>query len=388
MVISTRDHIIHTRSDHQLNLRFYDLDVSIESDSADFVEMFSRLYPRFLTDGREASDHCINFQLYTRDDNPYGMPAIVYQGEVITMTDPTWLDGFLYENIYYTILNQIKSHLLFHAGTVSYNHRGVILAADSMRGKTTTVLELSRRGFDYLSDELAAIGRVDKMIHPFARSLRIRKDTLERVGYAEAAIHASSWAEKLLLDIEEIKPGSLGEAVPVSKIIIFSGSLEGSLVQPPHLEKERHIVLDQVNDDFLRRISEISEITGYKLTGCTNCAVLSIRATDIRSALLQIEESCREQDVIFFDVIKKFDSQPSFESPARLEPITHTQACVELMRRFMGGHKSLLLKEELRGSSKHLFLEILSLIDQAECYRLSIGPLNQMADLICELVEN
>lgn len=88
----------------------------------------------------------------------------------------------------------------------------------------TLVLELVRRGFKFLSDEMAALGRDDHHVHPFPRSLRIRPGSLELAGFPEAAIGAPMWLGKQILDIEQIHPGAVGASVPLQHIIILQNS--------------------------------------------------------------------------------------------------------------------------------------------------------------------
>jgi hypothetical protein len=104
------------------------------------------------------------------------------------------------------------------------------------------------------------------------------------------------------------------------------------------------------------------------------------------SVLAQIETLCQEQQVLVLDVSKRAETQPAFDRPARLEAISQSRAVMELLRRFQGGHKSALLQEEFGGSSAHLFLELATLVGQANCHHLFVGPLPEMADLVCDLV--
>lgn len=100
----------------------------------------------------------------------------------------------------------------------------------------------------------------------------------------------------------------------------------------------------------------------------------------------QIEDLCRERGIFLLDIIKRKESMPSFEKPARLETIPNSQAVMELLRRFQGGHKSALLKEVYGGSTTRMFLELATIVDQADCYQLFVGSFHEMADQICELV--
>ena len=112
---------------------------------------------------------------------------MILDGEHWPIRDPAILEGYTYEVVLNAILASVRSHFLVHAGVVARDDRGIVLAADSAHGKTTLVLELVRRGFKFLSDEMAALGRADGRVHPFPRSLRIRPGTLELAGIVEQA---------------------------------------------------------------------------------------------------------------------------------------------------------------------------------------------------------
>jgi hypothetical protein len=118
------------------------------------------------------------------------------------------LPGYVYERILYALVGRVRSHVLVHAGAVAQRDHGIILAANAAHGKTTLVLELVRRWFRFLSDEMAALGRSDGRLHAFPRALRLRPDTLERVGMTAARAGAHAWLGKLLIDIDDLARAS------------------------------------------------------------------------------------------------------------------------------------------------------------------------------------
>ena len=158
----------------ELRLRFFDLYTIIKSDSSEFIDLFASMYRRFLADGSSSTVRSTaEFVLITNPDNQWGKPVIILNDEVCPLSDSRLLEGYAYETILSSIITRIHSHLLIHAGVVSRNDQGIILVADARHGKTTLVLELIRRGFSFLSDEMAAMGRTDHLVHPFPRSLRV-----------------------------------------------------------------------------------------------------------------------------------------------------------------------------------------------------------------------
>jgi hypothetical protein len=71
-----------------------------------------------------------------------------------------------------------KDFLLLHAGSVSIDGRAVILPAPPESGKSSLVIALLEAGFDYLSDELAAIDPVGGRIHPFPKRISVIEQSL------------------------------------------------------------------------------------------------------------------------------------------------------------------------------------------------------------------
>jgi hypothetical protein len=371
---------------HYSRFRFFDLEATIRSDSETYTNLFAQMYRRLqVAEPSPKIREAVEFIVLTKPDNRWGRPVMILDGDVLPINVPGLLEGFVYESILNTIIARVRSHFLIHAGVVSHSGQGIVLAADSSHGKTTLILELVRRAFKFLSDEMAALGRFDRLVHPFPRSLRIRPGTLELAGYPDAASGAPVWLDKLLLDIEEIQPGSMGTAVPISQVVILSDPTEvEELSDSP--EQELGVLVDHLSDPFLTATRQIEGVSEVHTDTDRGYPLLKLWAVHRTSVLFQIEALCREHAVVILDVIKRTTGAPTFETPARLEPIPRSQAVMALLRRFQGGHKSALLQDEFGGSSTRLFMELADIIDQANCYRLFVGPLNQMGDLVCDLV--
>ncbi len=370
----------------QLRLRVYDLEVIIQSDSDRYIHLFRQMYRHFQVDDDLRSAYpTAEYTVLARDDNPWGQPVVILDGQVYLLNSPLLLEGYVYESILRSIVSRVQSHFLIHAGAVSYNGQGVIIVADASHGKTTMTLELVRRGFDFLSDEMAALGRADRQVYPFPRSLRIRPGTLERVGFPSAAVGAPVWLGKLILDIDEIKPDCLGAPVPINHIICLHDPT--TLTPSPNTsERELTVLVDRLDDHLVAAVRRIDGVTEVHAAQAGGYHVLTLRALHRPAALAKIEAWCDAHQALVLDVIKRREGRPSFESSPVLEPIPSSQCALELVRRFQGGHKSALLQQEFGGNATRLFMEIATLISQANCYQLSVGSLEGMADLVCGLV--
>jgi hypothetical protein len=327
----------------------------------------------------------VEYTVLTKDDNQWGKPVMILDDEVRFLNAPWLLEGYVYESIFHSIVSRVQSHFLIHAGVVSRNGQGVIIAADSGHGKTTLVLELVRREFMFLSDEMAAIGRSDQRVYPFPRCLRIRPGTLERAGFPDAAIGAPLWLDKLMLDIDEIKANSLGGKATIKHIVILRDPAEPDERPLPGAERVLEILVDHLDDAFVSAASQVEDVTDVHTGQNHGYPSLMLSTTHRAAVLPRIETLCRKWQILVLDVIKRREEQPSFGSPARLEEIPNSQGVMELVRRFQGGHKSALLQKDFERPTQ-LFVELAALVNQANCHHLFVGSLERMADLVCGLV--
>ncbi len=151
-------------------------------------------------------------------------------------------------------------------------------------------------------------------------------------------------------------------------------------------ERELGILVDRIDADFLMAVRRIDSVTEVDTDMDRGYPLLKLRTACRASVLSQIEALCQARQIWMLDIIKRRQSRPQFHMPSRLETISTSKATIELLRRFQGGYSSALLHEELGGRSVHLFRELAALIGQATCHRLSVGPLHEMADLVCGVV--
>jgi hypothetical protein len=299
------------------------------------------------------------------------------------------LEGWIYDGILNHIIARVQSHFLIHAGVVAWRDRGLVLSGDAGHGKTTLVLELVRRGFRFLSDDMAALGRKDGKVHPFPRSLRIRQDTLARVGYSKAAHGAPQWMGKLLLDIEEIQPASTSSPVAPNHVVILQDPIiSRQPVGNDDSYRRLTIWLDRTDQELLDGIKLIPGVEQVRLAQADSFPAIEVVAARPMGALLAIEELCLRQRVLLLNTVTSSQTKPRFDGPVQLRSLSKTQGALELLRRFQGGLGAALLQEEFGGSSARFLWEMTGLVAQTACHRLTVGPLEQMADLLCALVQD
>jgi len=367
--------------------RFLDTTVDIRSDSRAFLGLFEHMYSRFrASDGERPQATCAVIE---RDS------TVIADGELLVVDDPASLAERAYEHILNAIVARIRSHILVHAGVVSWEDRAAVFPAYSGHGKTTLMLELVSRGFRFLSDEVAAFDRDRRLVVPFPRSLRIRPGTLALFQQRGAltgdlerdAALVPRWQGRLILDIERIYPGSLGVPCPGGYVIV----LENPAVPVRGLdapERTLYVIPERITDALVREIERVEGVGEVFVLPGTAFPTLRLRAE--RNALVtpHVERVCREQGIRVLDVIKGGRDLPDFGGSPTLDPLSPSEATMELLRRFRGGPGAALVDQVYQGNTVQMFVEMADLIAGMPCYRLAVGNLDEMADLVCDLVRS
>jgi hypothetical protein len=364
----------------QINLKIYDVAAHITSDANHLIAPFALMYDRFrIEDFAGLPRPPLEFSLLTGCDNAWGRPILVLDGHGWPMDGTKGLQSFAYDVILNAILAQVRSHLLIHAAVVAKANEAIILAGDSGHGKTTLALALVRRGYRILSDELAALGRADHLVHSFPRGLHIRPGTLERLGWTAPPRLPSHGSDTLTVDIEDLAPGCLAAPARVRHVIILNNLQQPNQETDESLERELGIFVDRTDPRLLEAARRIDGVTKVWETIEMGCPVIRIIARRRMATLKEIESACRGLQILILDVSKRALRVPAFDQPAELTPISKSQAVMELIRQFQPGHRSTLLEQ---GSSTQVFVELVDMIDQADSFQLRAGPLEETVDLI------
>lgn len=74
-----------------------------------------------------------------------------------------------------TVGEHAVDKVFLHAGAVGWKGKGIVLPADSFKGKSTLVAELIRQGAEYYSDDFAIFDE-NGLLYPFPRVISMRTD--------------------------------------------------------------------------------------------------------------------------------------------------------------------------------------------------------------------
>ncbi len=365
----------------QWRFHAFDRMAAIYTDSRSFAELFQHRYRRMVSRGY-LQDVEVRYGVFAAQENPWSTPVVVLDREVWPMAHPELLEWFAAEAILRDILRRVRTHFLVHAGAVAHQGRALVLLGDSMWGKTTLVLELLRRGFHLLSDDLAAIERGRSRVHAFPRGLQIRPQTLELLGIQPPGNATMPWTDKLVVDVEALFPGQVAEEAELTYVVaLFDPDA------PSWEERTRaplQIGMEWVPEDLLQSLYTHPHVHRVEQGSLHGFPLLWIHAQDRHAVLAQAEALAARHRAPILNVWQWEEHRPSFTGPAQLQEIRPSELIPDILQRFHLGTRSAVL-EEHRHRSLPLTVELLERLAQARCFRLQVGPVDAMADLLCAL---
>ncbi len=135
----------------------------------------------------------------------------------------------------WVIMNEVafcpNPYFLIHGGVVTRGGCAVLLHGSKGVGKTTLILSLVLRGWQYLSDDISAIHPESLLVVPFPRNFSVGKDVRALFGLAPAGDE----------DEDQIRPRK-----PLPRYANIARLWEGSLAAPSPVT---HIVFPQYRPD-------------------------------------------------------------------------------------------------------------------------------------------
>ena len=313
------------------------------------------------------------------------------------------------------------SYYVFHGGAVSWEGKGIIICAYSAFGKTTLVLELIRRGFSFLSDDLVPISRSSYLVKPFPGSIHVSRDTLtlfpELSPYAKKTspakpmmngvvpcgpgkkqgdIHKGGMghrkykvpgkhkkgSERITIDIEDIPWGKMGEDCP-PKYTIFLSPPGGIRAKKRFVELAVSYATSSFLEELhvLRGVKEVSEIVGRDF------ALLRLRVDEKLKMIPAIEKLCRRYEIPIIYAHTGRAEPMDWDAPPRMRSIPVSQGVIELARMLTFSSKSAILREEFSGRTGRLLTEMARLARKMKFYKMVPGKIREMGEIVDRLVK-
>jgi hypothetical protein len=344
--------------------------LKVWSDSEIVLNEFGKIYERFqaaeeYTDG--SRENLQPFSIYIITATSDHRPVLWAGGESILLEE-----GEIPARIYFFILNylfrEVGSFFILHGGVVEKDGKGIIISGPSAAGKTTLIVELVKRGYAFLSDELAPIHRETGLIEPFPRRIGIRKNQGEF---------------KELLDVGELPGGRLGKTCPPGWIFFLSPVLkEGQEKENRTIE----IAFNKVDQDLLEALSRMGEVLSIEPLGRRPFPTLRLEI--LHGPFVQkLDQLCKNLGVFINQSYNGFSESPDFSASPQIETLSGMAGVLEATKHLLNGRPPSRLCRELNNSQTALVMELAGLLAGAPIYRLSPGRLEELIEKIEDKIQ-
>lgn len=280
--------------------------------------------------------------------------------------------------IFRQLATQVDSHLFFHAGAVALRNKGILLLGDSMHGKTTLVLELVRRGYQFLSDDISPLGIQDCRIYQNPRSLVVRDGSLEMSGFGHLKHQTAPWLNKRIVNPKKLRSDCLSEPVPIRHIFLVNEHSENSSSQPGRWSS---LVLSSLNEDLRCKIQALPQVLEVKEARESAIPHLRVLSSQPKTMLNQVDLLCKEHG-IFLLTGEIWNGKPDFTGPVRLQEIDRQKTFRAMLNNFFPGPDAEAFQRRYNASPARLSLGLASIIKDATYHSLTVGPLHDMAEAI------
>jgi hypothetical protein len=172
--------------------------------------------------------------IYTTDEDRevHPMPLSYFRGQERMFTDPEPRKIFEYAvwDIQYAASLFIRSYLALHAGVVATDGGAVLLPGPQESGKSTLTAALLTKGFQYLSDEVAALDPVTGKAFPYPRLLHLSAKAIEGFPGLASRIEDGGLRSRGRFE-RTLRPEDLGASVsgpvPIQAIVLLTRDREG-----------------------------------------------------------------------------------------------------------------------------------------------------------------
>lgn len=115
-----------------------------------------------------------------------------------------------------------RRYVVIHAGCVGLGGRGLVLPGPPEAGKSTLVTRLVLEGFDYLSDEYAALS-FDGFLHPYPQPIALDQGSFPLFpGLEPQGMGGFRDPSRWHLRPEDLRPDARSEPVPPGAVVFLS----------------------------------------------------------------------------------------------------------------------------------------------------------------------
>jgi hypothetical protein len=249
--------------------RTLEYDFAVRSSHAGIGRFIDEMYSPSAIPGQPAVWYSIRHDLTGRTPH-----ALYVDRECLTRSArPARVMAYLTWHVNRCVIDTGSRFVLLHAAAAARDGVAVLLPAAMEAGKTTLVAGLVRRGFQYLTDEAAAIEPDSLEIEPFPKPLSIDPGSWSVLPELRPVVESSTAAyleEQWQVTPKVMRPDAISPRVPVDLVVFPRYDAGSATVLEPVSRSEALVSMMQQTFHFHRDGRRNLEVLG-RLVGASSC---------------------------------------------------------------------------------------------------------------------
>lgn len=363
--------------------RILDFDFEIKSDSKDILDAFNRSYISFRNNGESNQLSSFHFVTCKSPEEPF----VLYNGEKYRLPLSENIAVYAVSFIMRKAIESVHKYFLIHGGAVERDGVGIVFSGNPSQGKTTLVLKLVEKGFNFLSDEYAPLSRKKGTISPFPQSVGVEDEALkmfwkEMFNESEKGLRNDLRGNsKWMVDVDNIFDGEIDGEYQLKYLFILSeaGSQkkDSDIVEVAFLENK---------EAFVEAITMFNGVIPVSEGNIDNYSFIRYSVPKKKEIINTFHEICEKfkKNVIYTEKVS--ESKPVFFEKTAITPAIPSSFCIEMIENIRNFSHGSVLFDEFEGKYSSVIFEIAGLLKGVNCFYLKPGTPDDTADRIIDII--
>jgi hypothetical protein len=373
---------IQKKTVYSVSFNFFNVGLELYADCQDSFAAFSKVYENFIC--RKLPETFLTFYIVKKTRFHDGPLLIQSNGFAAQLPSDRTISGIAEQIIFTRIMPMISDYIIIHAGVVSKKNNGTVIIAPSGFGKTTLVLELLSRGYNFLSDEFCLIRKHDYCLDPFPRRVGIKENSpFFGLVDTQRALYLD-FEGKYFADPADLFPASQGQRCVTRNIILL---VENVAQQAEHTSHGCYFDLMLLNQHpgLLDRLSRHPDVEMAYEVLTHGYPAYRFRAADNKSLMAFYQDiwGRYEREILGVTIVE--DKKPCFDKEPQMRQLPKSEASFRILTHMINRSPGTSFFNESAGKASSMLLTVGKIVENVNCYTLEPGHLSMMGDMIDNL---